>query len=86
MKDMLNKLLWALKMKNKLGSLSAQLRINDHPELTKFLKDNEQFRSMAKSFHKWKEGLKKEAESHLVEDKQHREVRKGPESKGFKKP
>jgi hypothetical protein len=37
------------------------MKVNDHPELTRFLKNNEQFKSMAKSFHQWKEGLKKEA-------------------------
>jgi hypothetical protein len=40
---------------------------------------------MAKSFHQWKEGLLKKADSEMIEDRQSREVRKGPESKGFKK-
>jgi hypothetical protein len=40
MKDFLSKVMWALKMGGKLKGVSAQMKINDHPEFTKFLKNN----------------------------------------------
>jgi hypothetical protein len=40
---------------------------------------------MAKSFHQWKEGLKKNLDRDMIEGKEQSEARKGPESKGFKK-
>ena len=40
MKDFLSRVMWALKMGGKLKDVSAQMKVNDHPELTKFLKNN----------------------------------------------
>jgi hypothetical protein len=84
MKNIINKLLWALKHKDQLRNLSQQFNVRDHPELTDFLKSNQQFRNMSKAFHSWKEGLKKEVDNHFIEDSANK-VKRGPESKGFKK-
>ncbi len=40
MKNIINRLLWLAKNHNKLNNISQGFKVNDHPELTHFLKNN----------------------------------------------
>jgi len=51
MKNIISRLLWLLKQKNNLTSISQHLKAGDNPELTKFLKGNHHFVRVAKTFH-----------------------------------
>jgi hypothetical protein len=82
MEKILQRLQWLIRQKGNIDSLKSQLKGGDNPELTNFLKSNPTFVNAAKSFHSWKEGLKKEMDQNLIEDGQ---IKKGPASKGFKK-